>query len=911
MDRMKALLPSPPVIRAATRMALLLYPHGFQAAHQTAFFDHVDDRWARERSQHHAAASFIRVVVWLITDTVQGRRAIARRRPPVSRSLMIDRFLAHLRFAIRQLKRAPLVAAVATLSLAVGIGANTAVFTIANGLFFAPLAGVANPAQVIDIGRTTNGTGFDTTSFPLYQDVRARATTLDGVFAMRGEPRALSVGAADGADRAFGLDVSASYFDVLGTKMVLGSAFHGTEEHVGERLRRVVLSDAFWRRHFAADRSIVGQPIVLNGDTFTIAGVTEPGFHGTTFMNPDMWVPLTADATSTASRSMLQSRESAWILMGGRLKPGRTLAEARAELSAINGSLAAAYPDVYTAPGRVLGLTAAPVSRLPGEFGAFVRPFIAILAALVGLVLLIACANLSGLLLARAAGRSREVAVRLALGGSRWSLASMFLVETLVLFLPGAAAGVLIASSTSRALAALGGVMPVPVLTETPIDWRVLAYSVIVTLAASLVTGLAPALHGSRADLVSDLKSDASAPRRQRLRRIFVAAEMALCSVLLVAGALFVRALDHSSRLDGGFQTARVDVVDVDLALAGYPEDRQLAVTDDLRTRFLAVPGVECVSASAIVPLVGDGLGLGNLRRAGDPESMKLLKADWNVVTPDFLPELGVPLVEGREFAETDRKDAPFVAIVNEQFARTFWPDTNPVGQRLEYGDFRPGPNQFIHPMTVVGVVRGTMARAIGGDPRPFIYVPVAQHPLSKLHFFVQRAPAAADVAMLPALRSAMRDFNRNLPIAEFAPFSRYAEIGLLPLRIAGSIAVGLALLALLLAAMGLYGVTSFAVTSRTREIGVRIALGADRPRIAKLVLTQGLRLVVIGGAMGALLAAGCSQLLSSLLFDISPLDPAAFGGTIVLLALVALAATWIPARRAAALDPSTALRDS
>jgi putative ABC transport system permease protein len=900
------------LIRAAARLSLGCYPAAFRDSHRSAFDEFVEDRWRKERARHGAVFSTVRVVAWLVADTVQGRRALARTRPAIaSRSLTIDRLFAHLRLAVRQLVRAPLVAGVATLSLAIGIGANTAVFTIANALFFAPLTGVVDPGRVLDVGRTTNGSGFDTTSYPLYQDLRAQATSLEGVYAMRGEPRPVSVGATDGAERAFGLDVSASYFDVLGTRAAAGGFFHSGDERLGTPLRRVVLSYAYWQRRYAGDPAIAGQPIIVNGDAFTIAGVAERGFQGTMIVNPDLWVPLTAYARSSPSDSLLRSRDSSWLIMGARVKAGWSVGQARSEIESFGGRIATAYPAIYQEPSHVLGLTAAPVSRLPGEFGEFVRPFVILLTVLVGLVLLVACANLSGLLLARAAARTRDVAVRQALGASRASLVSMFLVESLVLCLPGAAVGVVIATWTSRGVAAIAGQLPVPVLADASIDWRVLGFSALVTLATSLVTGLAPALRGSREDLVTELKSDASAPRRQRLRRLFVTAEMALCLVLLVTGALLVRALGAASRVDIGFQVDRVDVADLDLTLGGYPEERATAVVRDLRDRFRAIPGVDRVSAASVMPLEGDGMSLGALRRAGESASADTVHADWNAVTPDFLPELGLPIVAGRNFTDADGMDAPPVAIVNEQFARGFWPGADPIGRVLEFGDFRPGHEREIGRLTVIGVVRGAMARIVGGEPRPFIYVAMAQNPAKGVHFFLRRSPAAADLDLQPAVRAAVRDFDRNLPLVSFAPFSQYANLGLLPQRIAGSVAAALGAIALLLAAMGLYGVTAFAVTSRTREIGVRLALGADRARIARLVLGQGLRLVAVGAAIGGVAAAGLSQLLSSLLFGISPLDPPAFAITLGLLACVALAATWLPARRAAALDAAAALRNS
>jgi predicted permease len=810
--------------------------------------------------------------------------------------------LRHLRDAIRQLRRAPLFTLTAVASLAIGIGANTAIFSVANALLIAPAPGVRNASRLVDIGRTTDGQGFDTVSFPTYRDLAEQVDVFDGVYALRVEPQALSLGSADGAERMYGEEVSASYFDVLGLVPAAGDVFHTREEQIGIPLRKVVLSDAFWRRRFQADPALVGRTLQINGDAFVVTGVAPRGFQGTTVLRPDVWVPLTTGTRGLTSDDTLRSRESVSFTLGARLKPGVSIDETRAAVTAFARRLAQTYPDIY----RGRGLRVAAASRVPG-LGEYVVPFIAVLMGLVGLVLLVACTNLTGLLLARAAARSREVAVRLALGASRRNVFGMLITESLVLFALGAVAAVGVGVAIMRVLTTTIGTVPMPVGITFTLDWRVLLFTSLLALATGLLTGAVPALQTARANLAPDLKPGAT-PRRQRLRHIFLAAQMACCLLLIVVAALFLRALTTAMRTDAGLQVDGVDIASVDLALAGYPLAEGPRAAEQLRARFAAIPGVAGVGVAAMVPLDGGGMGLGALRTPGTTDPRAFIDTDWNVVTPSYFDALRVPIVAGRNFGVADREGAPLVAIVNEHFARAVWPGVDPVGQVLENGDFRPGRGGVSRRLTVVGVARDAKNRWLGEAPAHFIYVPLAQQPMQSLHYFLRHADAATG-STAAAVRQALAGFDRNLPLVRFAPFRQFADTGLLPQRLAASIAGSLGVVALLLGAIGIYGVTAFAVTSRTREIGIRMALGADAARVLRSVLWHGLRLTAIGGAVGLAAAIAATRLLASLLFGISALDPIAFAGTTALLVGVAVVASWIPARRAARVNPVVALR--
>jgi predicted permease len=818
---------------------------------------------------------------------------------------MLERLGRQLRYGIRVLARSPLFTLTAVLSLAIGLGANTTIFTIANALLLAPTRGVADMDRLVDVGRTQDGRGFDTVSYPTYADLRDHNSVFTGMFAVRFEPRPVSLGGPDGADRAFSQEVSASYFEVLGVTPAIGRVFHGRDEQFGVPLREVVLSDAFWRRHFASDPDAIGRDLVLNGDHFTIVGVTPRGHTGTTIVAPDLWVPLTAYAQAMPSESLLRGRENSWLVMGARLEPGVTLAQARTEMNARMAALARAYPDAY----RGKGLAVEHASRVPGEFGDVIIPIIFALAAVVGLVLLIACTNLAGIMLARAASRSREVAVRLALGASRGQLVAQFLTESLLVFAAGGAAAILIARVMTQVLASFLPETAVPLAMDFALDGRVLAFAAGLALVTGVLTGLAPALASTRASLVPDLKQQSAGGGRQRLRHSFVAVQMGLSLVLLVSSGLFLRAFQAAVDVKPGFDIDPIDIASVDYSVRGYSDDRTISATEEIRSRLAALPGVARAAVGAVVPLGGDGLGLGTLRVAGasEPDSAN---TDWNVISPEFFETMGLPIARGRAFTSADRAGAPDVAIVNETMARRLWPGADAIGQRLETGNFRPGHEGVDRTFTIVGIARDAKYRWLGDGSRSFIYVPIAQQPWRTPNFFLRHEAGLAPGAGLAAgIRGVLKDVDPNLPLVRVMTLRDVADVGLLPQRLAASVAASLGSVALLLAAIGLYGVTAFTVARRAREIGVRVALGATPGRVKSLIVGQALKLTAIGGSVGLLAAIGLARLISDLLFGVSPLDPIAFGTTVVALLLITVVASYVPARRAAHINPIAALR--
>ena len=818
--------------------------------------------------------------------------------------------LQDFRYAARLLRRNPLFALTAALSLAIGIGANTAIFTIANALLFRPPAGVVAPGRLVDVGRSQDGEGFDNSSYPNYLDIRARHTVLDGIYAYRFEPEPMSLGggtgSSAGAERIFGGMTTLNYFTVLGTRPHIGRLFASSDSEEPGAAPITVLNYAFWKRRFDGDPGIIGQTLTLNGRPYTVIGVTPEGFHGTSVVTGDLWVPITmvGDLSPRLSESILRSRQSVWLVMGARLKPGVTVRQAQEELAAIGQQLEREFPR----ENRGKGLRVVAQSPIPGNSGPFAA-FFAVLMGIVSLVLAIACANVAGVLLARATARRREIAVRLAIGAGRGRLVRQMLIESTLLFVLGGAMGLALARVMTTLLLTQLPSLPVPIDMSLPLDLRAVSFTLGLSLVAAVAAGLAPALHGSRADVVGDLKADAqSRPDRQRLRNAFVIGQVAFSIMLVVAATLFVRALERAGAIDPGFDPQGLELAALDLSLARYTPETGRVFANELIQHIRSAPGVQSAALAAMVPLGGGGLGLGGLTVPGSTAqgAGRPFDVDWNVVTPGYFAAMKMRLASGRDFTDADRDGSPSVVIVNETAARRWWPNQDPVGKTLLQQDGRPGAPDATRTLTVVAVARDSKYRNLDEDPRPFVYVPIAQQFVPRVTI-VARSTQGQRLAA--ELRSVLASLNANLPIVTSVTFEEYAALGLVPQRVAASVSGSLGLVGLLLAAMGIYGVTAYRVTSRTREIGVRVALGAQPGDVVRMVLRQGMRLAFGGVAIGLALAAVAARLLESLLFGVSSTDPAAFVGSAGLFVVIALAACFVPARRAVSVDAMRALR--
>ena len=812
-------------------------------------------------------------------------------------------------YAARLLRRDPVFAATAAVSLAIGIGANTTVFTIANALLFRPPAGVVEPNRLVDIGSTTDGAGFGTCSYLTYLDIRRRTTSFDGVYAYSLFPRAMSLaGAGGGAERVFATDVTTNYFTVLGALPAAGRLFDVRDKEDPGASPIAVLSDGFWTRRFNRDPAIVGGTLTLNGHPFVVVGVASAGFQGTGVRAADVWIPLNmVGVTSPQATALLTNRAAAWLLIGGRLKAGVSVPQADAEMNAIGRTLQREYPDQNrTTDLRVLALSPVPGNSAP------IAAFLAVLMGIASVVLAIACANLAGVLLARAAVRRREIAVRLAMGAGRARLVRQLLAETLTIFALGGAAGLLAARSMTSVLVSLLPALPFPVNASLALDGRALVFTTGLVLLTALASGLAPALQATKTDVVSVLKDDARVPARLRLRQAFVIAQVALSILLVVIAGLFARALQRMGSMDPGFDAHGVELLSLDLPLAGYTETTAPPFARAVLDRVRRLPAVQVATIAAALPGGFERLGLGGIGgpRASAPNGQRFVSADWNVVEPGYFAALRIPFVAGRDFDGAEREETEQVVIIGEGAARRFWPDKptrSVVGESVVQRGGPRTPAQM-RTLRVIGVVRdpryGTL---VEGTTGLYIYVPLQQQYVPGRTMIVVRTTDGRRIA--DTIRALVASMDPSLPMLTAQAAEEYTALGLVPHRVAVSVSGSLGLVGLLLAAIGIYGVTAYAATRRTREIGIRIALGARRGDVLRMVLRQGLRLVLVGSAIGLTFAAATSPLLAGLFFGVPPLDPVTFIGTAALFAAIGLAACYLPARRATRVDPMQALR--
>jgi len=804
----------------------------------------------------------------------------------------------HLRHALRALRKSPGFTAVAVATLALGIGANSAIFTLVNAVLFRP-AQVAEPERMVEIYTREDQNLYSTSSYPDYADLRDRATVFDGVIHYR--LNSMTLTADQGRLVLWTEIVSGNYFQVLGIRPAAGRFFHPAEEDVRGAPSTVVLSHQFWERQFQRDPGIVGRTIRLNGQPFTVVGVAPASFTGMVRgMVPSVWVTVASTERTYGNPGILEGRANRGGWNKARLRPGATLEAARTEVAAIGRGLAETWP--LTNAGREFTVVASTSVTVHPSVDGMLAAGAAVLLAVPAVVLLIACANLATLLLARAAGRRREVAVRLALGATRGQLVRQLLAEQMVLALLGGLVGLLLSAWLVRLLVVFRPPLPVPLSLDLAVDARVAAFTLGIALLTGLAVGLAPALRGSRVDLVPDLREGASGGRRgSRLRALLVAGQLALSMVLLLGAGLLVRSVGQAAEIDRGFDGSRTAVVAFDMQQSGVSADRGAAFYRDLESRVAALPGVTAVAFAHRLPLQLNYestslLVEGEIRPPDAPA--------WTVpvawVSPQYFTAIGTPVVRGRAFAETDRADGPGVAIVSEAAARRFWPGQDPIGRVVRRTAGGPA-------FEVVGVARDSKVMTLGEEPRPKVYFSTTQAYRPDLHLLVRVTGDPA--AILPSLRTLVRELDPEVGFTDLTTVNAQLAIALFPLRFTAGLLSALGVAGLLIAAIGLYGIIAHGVAQRTRELGIRLALGANAGRVAGLVLREGMVMVAAGSAVGLGLAALATRALRAWLYGVSPTDPVTFLAVPLGFALVAALACWIPARRATRVDPMVALR--
>ncbi|MEZ5318752.1 MAG: ABC transporter permease [Vicinamibacterales bacterium] len=817
-------------------------------------------------------------------------------------------FYRDLIVGLRQLARRPVFSAAAIASLALGIGLNTTLFSVVNAVLLRH-GPIARPDELVEIYTGLNKDYPQlTTSYPDYLDIVDQVDALSSVSAASYVRGILS--STDRPVLVAGEAVTANYFDLLGLPPALGRTFNADETRTAGSSPVIVLSQSLWRRQFGARPDVVGRTVRISGVAYTVIGVGPARFTGTIPGIPtEFWVPVTmvdqlqfsgvqatTDVDPGATR--LERRGTRWLFVKGRLAPGRTVEEARAEIDALFARLRTQYPDTNdTATPNV-----APASsiRFHPMLDGYVRAASAVLLVAVALVLIVACANVANLLLAQNAARRREFAVRVALGAGRARLIRQLVTEGLVLALIGGGVGVLIASWAGRLLSGLGSdILPIPIAFEFGLDGTVLAYALAVSVATSLLCSLAPAWSSSRPSLVPALKNAVDARRRFSLGDGLVVGQLALSLVLLVAGSLLTRSLFSARNTDIGFDPGPVASLSFNLQMNGYDTDRAVALRDRAVEALQALPGVVAVSTTTRLPLAPDI----NAEQVFVPgihtKETGGAITDTAYVGADYFKAVGVPIVEGRAFTRADIATERRVAVVNETMARMYWPGRSAVGQRI-YDDGLEG-----EPTEIVGVARDHKVRSVGEAPRPYLHLPTYKS--RQIGLVVRTSTPAA--AALPMLRQALWTLEPDILFTEDVTATEVAATTLAPTRIGALVLGAFGVLALVLAAVGLYGVIAHSVSRRTREVGIRMALGAPRGRVIRMIVWQGGRLAVIGIAIGAVGAALVAGVLDSLLYGVSGLDPIAYASAALLLLGVALAANLMPALTASRIDPARSLR--
>lgn len=817
--------------------------------------------------------------------------------------------LGDIQFALRILRKTPGFTSVAVLSLALGIGANSAMFSLADALLFRPLP-VPSPSRIVTISDAAPdipvGT-FGNISYPDFVDLRSKNKSFAGLTAVTYTP----VGVADRPDALPRLrlaqTVSGNFFDVLQVEPLLGRTFSAAEDRVPERDAVAVLAYEMWEQRFSADPKIVGRTVRLNNVEFTIIGVTKKSFGGLSLVvHPDLYIPamMIPRIQPSGAANPLERRDLRSFLVKARLNPGVSVAQADAEIATLASGLAAAYPATNRNHGmKVRTEVEARVLQSPPN--AF---FSAILMTVAGLVLIIACSNVANLMLSRARARSREMAVRLAIGASRGRLLRQLLTESMLLSLAAAALGLLIAQYAADYFTRVRFANDLPLSLVVQLDQRVVVFSLIAAVLSAIFFGLAPAIQSSKTDLVPALKSgEASSKRRGTLgRNALVISQVAFSLILLSAATLFVRALRIAVLGSPGFRTDHLLMMTFDPSLVHYSQDKTRQFYKTLTERARQLPGVTNVALAQMVPFDGGSIASENIAPEGYqfPKGRDADTVFSSNVDEHYFDTMGTPIVQGRAILATDTAATPAVAVINEYMAEHYWPNQNPIGKRFRE-TARDGAL-----VQVVGVARDATYLAIGESRMAFFYTPMLQHPATHMTVLVQTPAEAANLT--DPLRNLVRSLDAHQPIYNVRTMREYYQSqGLFGIRLIVKLVTGMGLLGLAMSLVGLYGLVSYSVTRRTREIGIRMAIGAQPADILRFVMRHGITLAVAGVGAGLIACLGTTRLLHAAftrLTDMALFDVWSFVVLPVALLGVTMLASYLPARRAAAIDPNQAL---
>ncbi|HXZ33201.1 MAG TPA: ABC transporter permease [Terriglobales bacterium] len=810
-------------------------------------------------------------------------------------------FWQDIRYSLRVIAKAPGFALLAILTLALGIGANTTIFSWINSTLLNPVPGLTKPNEVMALSLSKPGENPFAFTYPDIEAMRDGQRSFSGLavctFAQ------ISLTGKNKPERVWGMVASANYFDVLGVQPVLGRGFLRVEDEKPGGAPVAVISYRFWQTHFGANPNIVGQTVEINQHPYTIVGVTPAVFQGSqTGLRTDIWVPIMMETQVNPLGDLLHDHHYFWLLAFGRLKPGVTLQQAQEEMTLRLRSEVKNYPEEHKGHDTV---TVYPLWRNPYGLNYFLATLLPMLMVIAGLVLLLACANVANLMLVRAVGRRREIAIRISLGANRWRLVRQLLAESLVLALAGGTVALLITLWTQGTLMKflpVGEDLPLALTIEA--DRTVLVATLVISILTGVIFGILPALRASGTAPAAVLKEDAGSVaggfRKARLANSLVVAQISLSLLLLICAGLFIRSFRSAQQMYPGFNPHNVLMASYDLFTAGYSDVSGAEFDRQLVSKLEALPGVQSVALSDRVPL-GFGGGSTSVKPEGyispPNESMETQLA---VVTPNFLQTMQIPMVKGRDFTLQDNKSSQRVVIVSEAFVNHFWPNQEALGKKLK--------SDITHEwFTVVGVARDTKVTGLNEKPTPFLYLPLYQ--VYRPGVIITARVAGDPLAFAKTVENTVHELNANVVLWDVTTLELRTQFSSFGQRVAGTFVGAFGLLALVLAAIGIYGVTSYTTRQRTHEIGIRVTLGATKQDVLRLVLGHGVTLMLIGLGLGLALAFVLTRFLKSLLLGVTSTDALTFLSVAVLLCAVALFACFIPARWAMRVDPMVALR--
>ena len=822
-----------------------------------------------------------------------------------------------LRVALRSLRSAPLMMTVTVVSLALGIGAVTTVFTIANALLLNTPSGWTDPESLVGLYTSRDdGKLYGRVSFPDYRDLQAAESPLqDAAAYSRG---AVNLGTGTASKVLLVEAVTGNYFDVLGIRAALGRTFIAEEASRGSDQRAVVISHDLWQSHFAGDPDMVGREIRLAGQPYDVIGVTPEGIGQSPFMKLDAWVPVEASVDSgVLGIGDLDERGDRRFSVMGRLREGRTLEEVQAHLGVVGRNLhqtySVAWQDDRGEP-RVFSALSEKDARMDPDRRAVLAVLGVFLFGATGLILLIACSNVASLFLARAHRRRRATAVRLALGANQWRLVTSNLAESLLPALISAVLGFGLAAVAIRAIGSIPSPVAIPLHFDFQMDYRVLGFAILLALITSVLFGLAPALAGSKTDLVPALKSDSTSsgrrPGRFGLRNLLVVGQVAASMVLLASAGLFLRSLSEATVMNFGIDPSRVSVMTKTLPEASAEPGADASYLQELTSRLAALPEVEAAHASRAIELTVVSAPAVPVGVPGhESASGEVPRVHYNSVTPGYLDMLSVPLLRGRTLRSSDGPDATPVAVINANMAERFWPGASAIGERFTAGErSEVGDESVATTFEVVGVTADTKVADIDDPPMPYFWTSLYQDPSPKVALLVKGRTSTED--MIQLMYREVEVAENEVTLVPPTALSQMIDLQFLPLRAASVVLGSGGVFGLLLAVLGIYGIISFAVAQRTREVAIRMALGARRSQVLKSIMRDGLVLTAVGLAVGMVIVVPLARLVRSLLFGMSPLDPLAIGGGAGILMLAALLACFVPARQATNINPIGPLRE-